>query len=115
MLMRRAVLAICLALCAVPASAQEYPARPIRIIVPFAAGGAVDELARLIGDKLGASLRQPVVVENHPGAGGNLGADLVAKSAPDGYTILQGALSTHAVNASLYHNLPYDPIKDFAP
>src|SRR5215469_1813675 len=114
MLMRRAVLAICLALCAVPASAQEYPARPIRIIVPFAAGGAVDELARLIGDKLGASLRQPVVVENHPGAGGNLGADLVAKSAPDGYTILQ-TTNGQAISPSIYRALPFDAVADFVP
>jgi len=69
--------------------AQSFPERPLRIIVPFAAGGAVDDLARVLGAALGASLHQPVVVENHPGAGGNLGADVVAKSAPDGYTILQ--------------------------
>jgi tripartite-type tricarboxylate transporter receptor subunit TctC len=96
------------------ASAQGFPARPVRIVVPFAAGGAVDDLARMIGAKLGASLRQPVLVENHAGAGGNLGADVVAKSAPDGYTILQ-TTNGQAISPSLYRALPFDAVADFAP
>jgi tripartite-type tricarboxylate transporter receptor subunit TctC len=105
-------LLVCLA--APAAVAQDYPARPIRIIVPFAAGGAVDDLARLVGSKLGASLHQAVVVENHPGAGGNLGADLVAKSAPDGYTILQ-TTNGQAISPAIYRVLPFDALADFAP
>jgi tripartite-type tricarboxylate transporter receptor subunit TctC len=97
-----------------PASAQGFPARPVRIIVPFAAGGAVDDLARLIGARLGAAFRQPVVVENHAGAGGNLGADVVAKSAPDGYTILQ-TTNGQAISPSLYRALPFDAVADFVP
>jgi tripartite-type tricarboxylate transporter receptor subunit TctC len=94
--------------------AQGFPNRPVRIIVPFAAGGAVDDLARLIGVKLAASLHQPVLVENHAGAGGNLGADLVAKSAPDGYTILQ-TTNGQAISPALYRALPFDAVTDFIP
>jgi tripartite-type tricarboxylate transporter receptor subunit TctC len=94
---------------------QAYPSKPIRLVVPFPAGGSLDAVARAIGQKLSISWGQPVIIDNRPGAGGNIGADLVAKSAPDGYTILEGALSTHAVNVSLYSRMPYDPIKDFAP
>ena len=97
------------------ANAQAYPTRPIRLVVPFPAGGSLDVVARAIGQKLTEAWGQPVVIDNRPGAGGNIGADLVAKSAPDGYTILESALSTHAVNVSLYAKMPYDPIKDFAP
>lgn len=97
------------------ASAQAYPSKPIRLVVPFPAGGSLDVVARAIGQKLTEAWGQPVVIDNRPGAGGNIGADLVAKSAPDGYTILEGALSTHAVNVSLYAKMPYDPVKDFAP
>ena len=97
------------------ALAQPYPSRPIRLVVPFPAGGPLDVTARAIGQKLTETWGQPVVVDNRPGAGGNIGADLVAKSSPDGYTVLMGALSTHAVNVSLFGKLPYDPIKDFAP
>jgi tripartite-type tricarboxylate transporter receptor subunit TctC len=96
------------------AFAQTYPSKPIRIVVPFAAGGAVDTLARLIGGKLSESLGQPVIVENHPGAGGNLGADAVAKAAPDGYTILQNT-NGQAISPALYRSLPFDPVKDFIP
>ena len=92
-----------------------YPSKPIRLVVPFPPGGSLDVVARAIGQKLTEAWGQPVVIDNRPGAGGNIGADLVAKSAPDGYTILEGALSTHAVNVTLYGKLPYDPIKDFAP
>src|SRR5438874_5818826 len=94
--------------------AQSYPNRPIRLIVPFAAGGAVDVLARLIGSKLTDALGQPVLVENRPGVGGNLGADAVAKSPPDGYTILQTP-NGMAITPALYKNLPFDALKDFAP
>jgi tripartite-type tricarboxylate transporter receptor subunit TctC len=95
-------------------SAQGFPVRPVRIIVPFAAGGAVDDLARIIGAKLGAALRQPVLVENHAGAGGNLGADVVAKSSPDGHTILQ-TTNGQAISPSLYRALPFDAVTDFIP
>jgi tripartite-type tricarboxylate transporter receptor subunit TctC len=97
------------------AKAQDYPSKPIRLVVPFAAGGATDVLARLVGERLTASLGQQVVVDNRPGAGGNIGSDLVARAEPDGYTILMGAVGTHAINPSLYPKMPYDPVKDFAP
>lgn len=95
--------------------AQAYPSKPIRLVVPFPPGGSLDIVARAIGQRLAEAWGQAVVIDNRPGAGGNIGADLVARSAPDGYTILEGALSTHAVNVSLYPRLPYDPVKDFAP
>jgi tripartite-type tricarboxylate transporter receptor subunit TctC len=94
---------------------QGYPAKPIHFIVPYPAGGPLDTVARLLGQKVAESVKQPVVVENKPGAGGNIGADLVAKSPADGYTILMGAVATHAINPTLYANIPYDPVKDFAP
>ena len=97
------------------AVAQPYPAKPIRIIVPFPAGGIADVYARLIGARVGESWGQPVVIENRTGAGGNIGADAVAKSPPDGYTIAMGSLGTHAVNVSLFASMPYDPVRDFAP
>jgi tripartite-type tricarboxylate transporter receptor subunit TctC len=96
------------------ASAQPYPTKPIRIIVPYAAGGAVDVVARLIGAKLQDSLGQPVIVENRAGAGGNAGADAVAKSPPDGTTILQNT-NGQAISPALYRNLPFDTVKDFIP
>ena len=92
-----------------------FPARPAKLIVPFPPGGPLDAIGRAIAQKLTEAWGQPVVVENKPGAGGNIGADYVAKSPPDGYTIVMGALSTHAVNPSLYPLMPYDPVKDFAP
>ena len=94
---------------------QTYPSKPIRLVVPFPPGGSLDVVARAIGQKLTEAWGQPVIIDNRTGAGGTIGADLVAKSPPDGYTILEGALSTHAVNISLYGKLPYDPVKDFAP
>jgi tripartite-type tricarboxylate transporter receptor subunit TctC len=97
------------------ANAQSYPARPIRIVVPFPPGGIADLFARVIGQKFGETWGQPGVVENRPGAGGNIGAEIVAKSAPDGYTLVTGSIGTHAVNVSLFSKLPYDPIRDFAP
>jgi tripartite-type tricarboxylate transporter receptor subunit TctC len=100
---------------AAAAWAQPYPSRPIRIVVPFPAGGTTDLIARAAGQKLTESLGQPVVVDNRPGAGGNIGAELVAKSPPDGYTLLMGTVGTHAINASLYPKMPYDHVRDFAP
>jgi tripartite-type tricarboxylate transporter receptor subunit TctC len=94
---------------------QDYPSRPIRIIVPFPAGGTADLLARQIGQAMSEALRQQVVIENRTGAGGNIGADLAAKSKPDGYTLLMGTVSTHAINPNLYPKMPYDPVKDFSP
>jgi tripartite-type tricarboxylate transporter receptor subunit TctC len=97
------------------AAAQAYPARPIHFVVPYPAGGPLDTVARLLGSKLAESTKQPVIVDNKPGAGGNIGADFVAKSTPDGYTILMGAVATHAINPTLYASIPYDPVKDFIP
>lgn len=97
------------------ASAQTYPSRPIRLVVPFPAGGTTDILAREVGQRLTLSFGQSVVIDNRPGAGGNIGSDLVAKSAPDGYTLLMGTVGTHAINPSLYARMPYDNVKDFAP
>jgi tripartite-type tricarboxylate transporter receptor subunit TctC len=96
-------------------AAQSYPAKPIRIIVPFPAGGIADLFGRVIGQKFSEAWGQPVVVDNRPGAGGNIGAEIVAKSPPDGYTLVTGSIGTHAVNVSLFSKLPYDPIRDFAP
>jgi tripartite-type tricarboxylate transporter receptor subunit TctC len=95
------------------ALAQAWPSRPIHLIVPYAAGGPVDLSARLIAPPLQAALGQPVVVENKTGAGGNIAADFVAKSAPDGYTLVMGAIATHAINPALYPKMPYDPVRDF--
>jgi tripartite-type tricarboxylate transporter receptor subunit TctC len=95
------------------ANAQAWPSKPIKWVVPFAPGGTTDILARVVGEKLALALGQPVIVENKPGAGGGLGAEFTAKSSPDGYTIMGGTISTHAINASLYNKLPYDPVKDF--
>jgi tripartite-type tricarboxylate transporter receptor subunit TctC len=97
------------------ADAQGYPAKPIRFVVPFPPGGPLDIMARVIGAKLQEAWGQPVIVENKPGAGGGIGADLVAKSPGDGYTLLMGAVSTHAINPTLYAKIPYDPVKDFIP
>jgi tripartite-type tricarboxylate transporter receptor subunit TctC len=98
-----------------PALAQPYPNKPIRVIVPFAPGGNVDITARLVAPGLQEALGQPVVIENKPGAGGTIGADAVAKSAPDGYTLLMGSNSTFSVAPSLYPRNPYNPLADFAP
>jgi tripartite-type tricarboxylate transporter receptor subunit TctC len=97
------------------AAAQAYPSKPIRFVVPYPPGGPLDTIARLLGQKVSESVKQPVIVDNKPGAGGNIGADVVAKSAPDGYTILMGAVATHAINPTLYASIPYDPIRDFQP
>ena len=110
-------LAACLVVAATGehAAAQTFPAKSVRLVVPFPPGGPLDAVGRAIADKLTQAWGQPVVVDNKPGAGGNIGADLVAKSAADGYTVVMGALSTHAVNPNLYPTMPYDAVKDFAP
>ena len=97
------------------AAAQSYPSKPIRFVVPYPPGGPLDTVARLLGQKVSESVKQPVIVDNKPGAGGNIGADAVAKSPADGYTILMGAVATHAINPTLYASIPYDPVKDFQP
>jgi len=97
------------------AAAQTYPNKPIRLVVPFPAAGTTDILARDVGQRLTETLGQPVVIDNRPGAAGNVGSDIVAKSAPDGYTLLMCTVSSHAINPGLYSKLPYDHIKDFAP
>ena len=97
------------------ASAQGYPTRPITIIVPFSAGGTTDILARIVGQGLTTELGQSVIVDNKPGAGGNIGASLAAKAQPDGYTLFMGTVGTHAINQALYKKMPFDPVKDFAP
>jgi tripartite-type tricarboxylate transporter receptor subunit TctC len=109
----RTLLAVALAAAATTLHAQAWPSKPLRFIVPYPPGGPVDVSARLLAPKLQAALGQPVVVENKPGAGGNIGMDALAKSAPDGYTIGMGAIATHAINPALMSNVPYDPLRDF--
>lgn len=117
---RRTVLAIALAGLVTatlglptPARAADYPAKPIRFIVPYAAGGTTDLVARTVGQRVAEKLGQPVVIENRPGAGGNIGMEAVAKAAPDGYTIGFGAISTNALNPHIYKAMPFDPRRDF--
>ena len=107
-----APLGLCL-LSSTSASAQAYPNRPIRLVVTFPTGGAPDILARLFSEK--SQLGQPVVIDNKPGAGGNIGSDIVAKSPNDGYTIVMGTVGTHSINGSLYEKMPYDMVKNFSP
>jgi tripartite-type tricarboxylate transporter receptor subunit TctC len=97
------------------ANAQAYPSKPIRFVVPYPAGGPLDTVARLLAQKVSESVKEPIVVDNKPGAGGNIGADAVAKSPADGYTILMGAVATHAINPTLYSSMPYDAVRDFIP
>lgn len=112
---RRSAVACALALLSSPAAfAQAYPSKPIRMIVPFAAGSATDQIGRAFGERIAPALGQPVVIDNRPGANGMLGADAVAKAAPDGYTLLVANNSLTA-NLALYRKLPYDPFRDFAP
>src|SRR5438105_6859047 len=92
-----------------------YPTKPVRLVVPFPAGGTTDIIARATAQKLSEAWGQQVIVDNRPGAAGNIGAELVAKSPPDGYTLLMGTVGTHAINSSLYAKMPYDPVKDFVP
>jgi len=115
--MTRSRLALAIALAAFTsggAFAQTYPSKPVRIVVPFVAGGAVDALARMVGAKVSEQLGQPVIVENRPGAGGNVAADAVAKSPPDGYTILQNT-NGQAISPAIYRSLPFDVVRDFIP
>ena len=117
--MRRKVLLTAAGLCTVflPAMSQgaDYPARPIRFVIGFAPGGASDTMVRVIGARLSENVRQPVVIDNRPGAGGNIAAEIVARSQPDGYTLLLGNNGILAVNVSLYPKIGFDPVKDFAP
>ena len=107
--------ATCLALAASSAGAQQYPTRPVTIVVPFAAGSGTDLISRLIGQQLSLALNQSVVIENKPGASGVIAATYVARAAPDGYTLLMATNSTHSANPSLFKALSYDPVKDFTP
>ncbi|MDQ3260804.1 MAG: tripartite tricarboxylate transporter substrate-binding protein, partial [Pseudomonadota bacterium] len=106
---------LCIASLNTYAQTQPYPTKTIKIVVPYPAAGGPDILARVIASKLTPVLGQQVIVDNRPGAGGNIGADLVAKSAPDGYTLVMGTVATHSINQTLYKKLPFDPLKDFAP
>ena len=96
-------------------AAADYPDKPVRLVVPFPPGGGADNLARLIMPRVAQALGKPIIIDNKPGAGGNIGAEYVAHAAPDGYTLLYGTNGTHAINASLYRDLRFDPINDFAP
>jgi len=115
LVLQRFALSALVALVAICASAQTYPSKPIRLVVPYPPGGTTDILARDVGQRLTGTLGQSVVIDNRPGAAGNIGTEMVAKAAPDGYTLLMGTVNTHAINAGLYAKLPYDHIKDFAP
>ncbi|MBC8023551.1 MAG: tripartite tricarboxylate transporter substrate binding protein [Burkholderiales bacterium] len=112
---RGLIAAAILALAAFPAFAQDYPARPIKLLVPFPPAGGTDTLSRAIAQSISSNTKWVIVVENKPGAGGNIGLDAAAKSPPDGYTIAMGQTSNLAVNPTLYSNLPFDPMRDFAP
>jgi tripartite-type tricarboxylate transporter receptor subunit TctC len=101
--------------CAHAQADDKYPSKPVRMVIPFSAGGPTDIVGRVMGARMGDLLGQQFVIENKLGAGGNIGADVVAKSAPDGYTLLMATVSTHAINPGLYSRMPYDPVRDFAP
>jgi len=109
------VATIAAALLSAPATAASYPTKPIQVIVPFGPGGVTDMLARIVASELSTRLGQSVVIENRTGAGGNIGAAAAARAKPDGYTLLVGAASTNAINPSLFKDMPFDPLKDFAP
>lgn len=112
----RVLLAATLSVCAMTASAQQaYPIKPIRLIVPFPPGGGTDIVARIVANKLQEQLKWAFIIDNRPGAGGNIGVDLAAKSPADGYTVVMGQTSNLAVNPTLYSKLPYSPVKDFTP
>ena len=114
-LLRTCALALCAIAPLAAAQSVAYPTKPVRIVVPFPAAGTTDFLARAVAHKLSEAWGQQVIVDNRPGAGGNIGSELVAKSAPDGYTLLMGTVGTHAINPSLYAKMPYDHVKDFTP
>jgi tripartite-type tricarboxylate transporter receptor subunit TctC len=101
--------------CGGVAAEEPYPSKPVRMVVPFAAGGPTDTVARVMSARMAELIGQQIVVENKAGAGGNIGADAVAKAPPDGHTLLMATVSTHAINPGLYKKMPYDPIRDFAP
>ena len=109
------VLGFVIALTLTPAFAQTFPAKPVKIIVPFAPGGGSDILARILGQKLSAAWGETVIVDNRPGAGGNIGTEMVAKSPPDGYTLVLGVVGPIAINVSLFKNIGYDPVRDLTP
>ena len=111
----RLVIAAALLIGIVPAIAADYPDRPVTLVIPFDAGGSADLVGRILADGLKERLGQPVIVENRPGAGGAIGTSYAAKATPDGYTLLFGTVSTHAINVAVYEKLPYDPVKDFEP
>ena len=113
--MKRISAFLALAFAAGTAFAQAYPSKPVKLVVPFPAGSATDQVARLTGQQLQEALKQPFVVENKPGAQGSIAAEFVAKSAPDGYTLLVTTNTPQAANVSLFKKLPYDPVKDFEP
>ncbi len=121
MTLRRGLFAIAASLvasaiaCAAAQAEDAYPSKPIRMVIPFAAGGPTDIVGRIMGNRMGALLGQQFVVENRTGAGGNIGADVVSKSPAEGYTLLMATVSTHAINPGLYRQMPYDPVRDFAP
>jgi tripartite-type tricarboxylate transporter receptor subunit TctC len=116
-LLRKLTLALAMVVAAAvpPAAAQTYPDKPIRIMAPFPPGGLVDVLARALGEEMSKSLGQPVIIENKPGAGGNIGADVAAKAAPDGYTLLMTSPGIQSINQFLYKSMPFDPEKAFVP
>jgi len=111
----RGFLALAVLCAGTTASAADYPDHPVRLVVPFPAGGGADALARTIMPKVGEILGQPIVIDNRPGAGGNIGSEFVARAVPDGYTLLYGTNGTHAINQTLYGKLPFDPQRDFEP
>ena len=113
-MMRRAFLSLAVAF-ALPVAAQDFPTKPIRLVVPFPPAGGTDVLSRAIAQSIGAGTKWTIVVDNKPGAGGNIGLDATAKAAPDGYTIAMGQTANLAVNPALYSSMPFDPLKDFAP
>src|SRR5262249_44436788 len=98
-----------------PALAQDFPTRPLTVVIPFPPGGSADPLMRPIGQGVSEAIKQPIVIDNKPGGAGNLAAKIVKQSAPDGYTLFMANVSTHAINASLFSDLGFDPIKDFQP
>src|SRR2546423_14385743 len=108
-----AVIGVCSAVCFGTAWAQPYPAKPIRVVVPWPAGGITDSATRMLAQALSPRLGQPIVVENRPGANGQIGADNVAKSAPDGYSLFVASAEPLAINPHVYKSLPYDPVRDF--
>src|SRR5689334_12747646 len=112
---RRTALSLALSLAAGTARAADYPAKPIRLVVPYAPGGGADAVARIVAKRASETLGQPIVIENKGGAGAILGTDQVAKAEPDGYTLLLGQSGPISINPAVYKSLPYDPVKDFAP